>query len=33
VTGSYQELVTPDQAAKYWEIRPTAETDLVAISA
>jgi hypothetical protein len=29
----YRELVTPEQAAKYWEIRPAAETNLVAISA
>jgi integrase len=29
----YRELVTPDQAEKYWSIRPAAETNLVAISA
>jgi integrase len=29
----YRELVTPDQAKKYWSIRPAAETNLVAISA
>ena len=29
----YRELVTPDQAAKYWDIWPATETKLVAISA
>jgi integrase len=29
----YRELVTPEQAEKYWNIRPAAETNLVAISA
>jgi integrase len=29
----YRELVTPDQAEKYWNIRPASETNLVAISA
>jgi hypothetical protein len=29
----YRELVTPDQAEKYWSIRPAAQTNLVAISA
>jgi len=29
----YRELVTPDQAAKYWEIRPVVKTNLLAISA
>jgi hypothetical protein len=28
----YRELVKPDQAAKYWNIRP-AQTNLVALSA
>jgi integrase len=29
----YRELVKPDQAEKYWEIRPATQTNLVAISA
>ena len=29
----YRELVTPDQAAKYWQIRPATQSNLVAISA
>jgi integrase len=29
----YRELVTPEAAAKYWDIRPESETKLVAISA
>jgi integrase len=29
----YRELVKPDQAAKYWNIRPATQTNLVAISA
>jgi integrase len=29
----YRELVTPDQAAKYWQIRPATQTNLVALSA
>ncbi len=29
----YRELVTPDQAAKYWDIRPATQTNVVAISA
>lgn len=30
---NYRELVTPNQAAKYWDIRPAAQTNIVAISA
>ena len=29
----YRELVTPKQAARWWDIRPAAQTNLVAISA
>jgi integrase len=29
----YRELVKPEQAEKYWNIRPATQTDLVAISA
>jgi integrase len=29
----YRELVKPDQAAKFWDIRPEVETNLVAIGA
>jgi integrase len=29
----YRELVKPDQAAKYWDIRPATQTNLVALSA
>ncbi|PWT78410.1 MAG: hypothetical protein C5B58_15325 [Acidobacteria bacterium] len=29
----YRELVTPESAEKYWNIRPATQTDLVAISA
>jgi integrase len=29
----YRELVKPDQAAKYWNLRPAAQTNLVALSA
>ena len=29
----YRELVKPDQAAKYWNIRPVSQTNLVALSA
>lgn len=29
----YRELVTPKQAAKWWDIRPATQTKLVAISA
>jgi integrase len=29
----YRELVTSEQAAKYWDIRPAVQTNLVAISA
>jgi hypothetical protein len=28
----YRELVKPDEAAKYWNIRPATQTNLVAIS-
>jgi hypothetical protein len=29
----YRELVKPAEAAKYWDIRPANQTNLVAISA
>jgi integrase len=29
----YRELVKPDQAAKYWNIRPATQTNLIALSA
>ncbi|HXM04561.1 MAG TPA: hypothetical protein VN939_18255 [Chthoniobacterales bacterium] len=29
----YRELVTPDQAEKYWDIRPAMQTNVVAITA
>jgi integrase len=29
----YRELVKPEQAAKYWNIRPATQTNLVALSA
>jgi integrase len=29
----YRELVTPDEAEKYWNIRPAAQTNLLALSA
>jgi integrase len=29
----YRELVTPEAAKKYWNIRPAVQTNLVAISA
>jgi hypothetical protein len=29
----YRELVKPDQAAKYWSLRPATQTNLLAISA
>jgi integrase len=29
----YQELVTPEVAAKYWDIRPVTQTSLIALSA
>jgi hypothetical protein len=29
----YRELVKPDQAAKWWDIRPATQTNLMTISA
>jgi hypothetical protein len=29
----YRELPTPEQAAKYWDIRPAAQTKLIALTA
>jgi hypothetical protein len=29
----YRELVTPEQAAKYWEIRAVMQTNLMALAA